>query len=107
MAGCEIVNIHAPSSDMPKPDSRMSLKYSQHDSRHSRYAPSYAHPSWSANYYVLRSSHSRYTLGCMKEKIVEMFPGLSDAEQQVAAENLDRYLELAWEIYQDLQSRDA
>lgn len=43
----------------------------------------------------------------MKEKeIGDLYPGLSDEERKIAAENLDRYLELAWEIWEE-QSRDG
>jgi hypothetical protein len=43
----------------------------------------------------------------MKEKIVDLFPEFSEQEQRIAAENLDRYLELAWEIWEENQSRDG
>jgi hypothetical protein len=43
----------------------------------------------------------------MKEKIVELYPELTDAERAMAAENLDRYLMLAWEIWEEAQARDA
>ena len=37
------------------------------------------------------------------DAIKEFFPDLSDVELQHARENLDLYLELAWEIYEDMQ----
>ena len=40
-------------------------------------------------------------------RIAELFPELRVDEQNVAVENLDRYLELAWEIYLEMQSRDG
>jgi len=43
----------------------------------------------------------------MKNKIVDLFPQLSEEEQRIAAENLDRYLELAWEIWQETESGDG
>jgi hypothetical protein len=43
----------------------------------------------------------------MKEKFVDLFPELTDAERQVAAENLDQYLELAWEIWEESLARDG
>jgi TRAP-type C4-dicarboxylate transport system substrate-binding protein len=43
----------------------------------------------------------------MKIKISDLFPGLSEEEQRIAAENLDRYLELAWEIWQEGESGDG
>lgn len=33
----------------------------------------------------------------------ELYPALTDEELQIARENLDAYLELAWEIYEDAQ----
>jgi hypothetical protein len=43
----------------------------------------------------------------MTEKEIEEFcPGLTDEERRIAAENLDRYLELAWEIFEDVQARE-
>ncbi len=41
------------------------------------------------------------------EYIRELYEGLNDEELRIAEESLDRYLELAWEIYEELQSRDA
>ena len=38
------------------------------------------------------------------ESLRDLHPALADEEQKVAEENLDRYLELAWEIYQAMQS---
>ena len=44
----------------------------------------------------------------MKEKeIGDLYPEFTDEEQKIAAENLDRYLELAWELWMGKQSRDA
>lgn len=41
----------------------------------------------------------------MKEKeIGDLYPGLTDEEQKIAVENLDRYLELAWEVWEERQS---
>jgi len=43
----------------------------------------------------------------MNEKgIGDLYPGLSDEERRIAAENLDQYLELAWEIFEDVQARE-
>ena len=43
----------------------------------------------------------------MKEQeIGDLYPGLTDEERKVAAENLDQYLELAWEIFEDVQARE-
>jgi hypothetical protein len=43
----------------------------------------------------------------MNEKeIGDLYPGLTDEERRIAAENLDRYLELAWEIFEDVQARE-
>ena len=41
-----------------------------------------------------------------EREIGNLFPTLSDEMRNVAAENLDRYLELAWEIFEDVQARD-
>jgi hypothetical protein len=44
----------------------------------------------------------------MNEKeIGDLYPGLTDEERSIAAENLDRYLELAWEVWEESQSRDG
>ncbi len=40
------------------------------------------------------------------EELKALFPNLSDSELTVAAENLDRYLLLAWEIVEDQRMRD-
>jgi hypothetical protein len=41
----------------------------------------------------------------MKEKeIGDLYPGLSDEEQKIAVENLDQYLELSWEFWEEHQS---
>jgi hypothetical protein len=43
----------------------------------------------------------------MKEKeISDLYPGLADEERGVAAENFDQYLELAWEIFEEGQTRE-
>ncbi len=34
----------------------------------------------------------------------KLFPSLGDDELQKARENLDAYLELAWEIYEDMKA---
>jgi hypothetical protein len=36
------------------------------------------------------------------EKLHELWPELSDDELRIAEENLARYLEIAWEIYEEL-----
>ncbi len=38
------------------------------------------------------------------EALKKLFPGLRDDELQTARENLDAYLELAWEIYEDMKA---
>jgi len=38
------------------------------------------------------------------EMLDNLYPELTEEERNEAAENLDRYLTLAWEIYEDLQS---
>jgi hypothetical protein len=43
----------------------------------------------------------------MNEKgIADLYPGLTEEERTTAAENLNRYLELAWEIFEDVQARE-
>jgi hypothetical protein len=43
----------------------------------------------------------------MNEKeIGDLYMGCSDEERTIAIENLDRYLELAWEIFEDVQARE-
>jgi hypothetical protein len=41
-----------------------------------------------------------------EQTIEDLYPGLTNEERKVAAENLDRYLELAWEIFEDVQARE-
>lgn len=43
----------------------------------------------------------------MNEKdIGDLCPGLTNEERGLAAENLDRYLELAWEIFEEVRARE-
>jgi hypothetical protein len=42
----------------------------------------------------------------MKEKLRELYPDLTEEELEIAKENLDRYLLLAWDIVQESQ-RDS
>ena len=35
------------------------------------------------------------------DEFKQLYPTLSDEELNIARENLDRYLELAWEIFQE------
>ena len=37
----------------------------------------------------------------------DLYPELTDDEQRTAHEALDRYLELAWELYEETQLRDT
>jgi hypothetical protein len=37
----------------------------------------------------------------------ELYPALTNEELQIARENLDAYLELAWEIYEDVQAQEG
>ncbi len=39
--------------------------------------------------------------------IDDLYTFLSAAERDAARENLDAYLELAWEIYEEMQGRNA
>ena len=39
-----------------------------------------------------------------EEALKRLFPELKDDELQTARENFDAYLELAWEIYEDMQA---
>jgi len=41
------------------------------------------------------------------ESLRDLHPALSDEERKIAEENLDRYLELAWEIYQSKSERES
>ena len=36
----------------------------------------------------------------------ELYPALTDDELQIARENLDAYLELAWEIFEDAREQE-
>jgi hypothetical protein len=41
----------------------------------------------------------------MKDEVLKkLFPALKDDEFQTARENIDAYLELAWEIYEDMKA---
>lgn len=43
----------------------------------------------------------------MNEKdIGDLYPELNNEERGFAAENLDRYLELAWEIFEEVRARE-
>ena len=43
----------------------------------------------------------------MNEKdIGDLYPRLNDEERGFAAENLDQYLELAWEIFEEVRARE-
>lgn len=45
------------------------------------------------------------TLSCMKDiELKKLYPALTDDELRIASENLDRYLEIAWEIAEVLQA---
>jgi hypothetical protein len=37
------------------------------------------------------------------DELKNLYPTLTDEELRIALENLDRYLELAWEIVEDAQ----
>jgi hypothetical protein len=41
-----------------------------------------------------------------EQEITDLYPELTYEERDIAAENLDRYLELAWEIFEDVQARE-
>ncbi|MGA8087644.1 MAG: hypothetical protein WCA10_10075 [Terracidiphilus sp.] len=36
-----------------------------------------------------------------------LYPGLTEAELLIASENIDAYLEIAWEIFEDLPERNG
>ena len=57
---------------------------------------------------ILHQGECRYRVGCMKKEILDtLYPEFTDEERRVAGETLDRYLELAWEIFDDLHARDG
>ena len=41
----------------------------------------------------------------ISDLLKELYPALTDEELQIARENLDAYLELAWEIYEDAREQ--
>ena len=43
----------------------------------------------------------------MEENMNDLYPTLTDDERRVAGETLDRYLELAWELYEETKLRDT
>jgi hypothetical protein len=58
-----------------------------------------------ATFPALRKDHLPYTLSSMEsETLRNLYPELTEGERSEAAENLDRYLTIAWEIYDDLQA---
>jgi hypothetical protein len=61
-----------------------------------------------ASFVILRSGEFPVTVeGYMhNESLRELYPALTDEEQKIAAETLDRFLELAWEIYQTSGASD-
>jgi hypothetical protein len=41
------------------------------------------------------------------DTIKALYPQLTEEERKICSENLDRYLELAWELYEQLRSPDS
>jgi hypothetical protein len=41
------------------------------------------------------------------DPVGELFPDLSANEITIACENLDRYLEIVWEIWEELRAQEA
>lgn len=41
------------------------------------------------------------------EALRALYPGLTGDELRIASENLDAYLELAWEIFEDIRAQAA
>jgi hypothetical protein len=41
------------------------------------------------------------------ENLEFLYPALSDADRKIAQEILDRYLELAWEIWEESQKKNS
>lgn len=46
-----------------------------------------------------------YLFSMQLESLSQLFPDLCEAERAVAAEALDRYLEIAWEILEELEAK--
>ncbi len=57
--------------------------------------------------HVLMKTAAACIVSRMNGDLPAIWPHLTDEESRMAQENLDRYLELAWEIYEDLQQRTA
>lgn len=45
-----------------------------------------------------------YSFPMQSEILKDLYPELSEEERKEAVENLDRYLALAWDIYEEMQS---
>ncbi|MGC9224934.1 MAG: hypothetical protein ACP5E2_13485 [Terracidiphilus sp.] len=55
--------------------------------------------------FTLRIPYAPRILSCMQDDdLKDLYPALTDEELRIAVENLDRYLELAWEIIEDAQA---
>lgn len=65
-----------------------------------------AHPVCGGASRALRENATRGTVGRMADATEnERVPEPTSEELQIARENLDAYLELAWEIYEELQGK--
>jgi hypothetical protein len=64
---------------------------------------------WQASFAILRQGQLpvRVEDHMHNEQLRALYSGLTDEEQEIANETLDRYLEVAWEIYQESLSTDA
>jgi hypothetical protein len=61
-----------------------------------------------ASYLTLWQHRSERKVASMNDDIfAHLYPELTDNERHIAREALDRYLELAWELYEATQLRDT
>jgi len=49
----------------------------------------------------------RYPSPLMQKERELLWPTLTDEERRIAEENLSRYLEIAWDIWNELQGRES
>ena len=56
---------------------------------------------------LVLASRPLYPRWMQNENLEFLYPALSDADRKIAQEILDRYLELAWEIWEESQKKNS
>jgi hypothetical protein len=101
----EKLNIRQELWPATKPDMRLSSNASASQAW-PRFRARVCQDAWEASFAILSVRKFPVTVeGYMhNESLRALYPALTDEEQKIAEETLDRFLELAWEIYQTLNS---